>query len=412
MDFTRDNMYTPQQVAHHTGVAEATLASWRSRGTGPEWLKCGKKIWYPVPWFNKWMEGQRNAGKSGGRKMALSLSGKWAKVPRSDRLGRHLTQSDRRNANRSRGTQGVLEGREDSLKLSVQLFDEAASMFLRWAEGEHRQHPETARRLAVSFASLQPFFGKRPVHSITAGQIEDYKSWRRTEHEVRDVTLRHDLHTLSKFFQYAAKHKWRLDNPVREVEIPSDADAERTQVLTEAEEMVYFEAAKRYPNLHDLGRVMIRQGCRPQEVMSLAQDAVDIENAKLNISKGKSKAARRTLKLVPEVAEILSKRIDGGRWVFPGKTRGTHCTKLNNFHGKVLAATGLKFVIYDLRHTFATRMAERGMDLATLASILGHSNIRTTQRYIHITQSHQDAAMRRFGYLENEERTEVKETIQ
>jgi len=306
----------------------------------------------------------------------------------------------------------VMEGREDSLKLSVQLFNEASEMFLKWVKGEHREHPETARRVRVSFASLQRFFGKRPVHSITAGDIEDYKSWRRTEHEVRDVTLRHDLHTLSKFFKYAVKHKWRLDNPVQEVKIPSDADAERTHVLTEAEERVYFEAAKRYPNLHDLGRVIIRQGCRPQEVMSLAQDAVDIENANLSISKGKSKAARRTLKMVPEVAEILSKRIDGGQWVFPGKTRGTHCTKLNNSHGKVLAATGLKLVIYDLRHTFATRMAERGMDLATLASILWHSNIRTTQRYIHITQSHQDAAMRRFGYLENEDRTEVKETIQ
>ena len=63
----------------------------------------------------------------------------------------------------------------------------------------------------------------------------------------------------------------------------------------------------------------------------------------------------------------------------------------------MLDATGLRFGIYDLRHTFATRMAERGMDLATLAAILGHSGIRVVQRYIHITQEHQRAAMRRFG---------------
>ena len=59
--------------------------------------------------------------------------------------------------------------------------------------------------------------------------------------------------------------------------------------------MVYFEAAKRYPNLHDLGRVMIRQGCWPQEVMSLAQDAIDVAKRKLAIRKGKTRAARRTL---------------------------------------------------------------------------------------------------------------------
>ena len=51
----------------------------------------------------------------------------------------------------------VMEGREDSLKLSVQLFNEASEMFLKWANGEHREHPETARRVRVSFASLQPF---------------------------------------------------------------------------------------------------------------------------------------------------------------------------------------------------------------------------------------------------------------
>ena len=63
----------------------------------------------------------------------------------------------------------------------------------------------------------------------------------------------------------------------------------------------------------------------------------------------------------------------------------------------MLEATGLRFVLYDLRHTFATRIAERGMDLSTLASILGHSGIRVVQRYVHISEGHQRDAMRRFG---------------
>jgi integrase len=38
------------------------------------------------------------------------------------------------------------------------------------------------------------------------------------------------------------------------------------------------------------------------------------------------------------------------------------------------------FVLYDFRHKFATRMADAGVDLATLAALLGHTSIRIVQR--------------------------------
>ena len=53
-------------------------------------------------------------------------------------------------------------------------------------------------------------------------------------------------------------------------------------------------------------------------------------------------------------------------------------------------------VLYDLRHTFATRMAQAGIDLATLAAILGHSSIRMVQKYVHPTAEHKKSAMLRY----------------
>ena len=74
-----------------------------------------------------------------------------------------------------------------------------------------------------------------------------------------------------------------------------------------------------------------------------------------------------------------------GRYMFQGKAPGSHLTKLNGSHNKVLKVTGLHFVPYDLRHTFATRMAEAGMPLATLAAILAtrseiNHEVRSPQR--------------------------------
>lgn len=51
------------------------------------------------------------------------------------------------------------------------------------------------------------------------------------EHDARDITIRHDLYALSKFFRYAIRHNWTFANPAEEIEIPSDAGAERIHVL-------------------------------------------------------------------------------------------------------------------------------------------------------------------------------------
>jgi integrase len=48
---------------------------------------------------------------------------------------------------------------------------------------------------------------------------------------------------------------------------------------------------------------------------------------------------------------------------------------------------------YDLRHTWATRAAMAGVDLVTLAAMLGHSKINMVMRYAHPTEEHQFAAM-------------------
>ena len=318
----------------------------------------------------------------------------------------------------------VMAGKADLLELEVRPFNEAAAAFLEFADGNHRDHPATSQRLRTSFASLNAFFKNAMIPTISEGQIDDYASWRRREHKVRDVTIRHDLHALSKFFQYAVKHNWCRDNPVRKAEMPSDAESVRIRVLKDAEESKYFEKAERFPSLHDLGRLMLNQGCRPDELMALPQAHVDLVRGLLHIRRGKTKAAKRTLKLTAESKTILARRLDGGAWVFKGKKAGSHLTKLNNPHEKVLDTINpcsecgrmksehrsdeqarcrkyrrgsvLEFVLYDLRHTFATRMVEAGCSLPALAAILGHNGLRMVMRYVHPQQEHKDAAMVRY----------------
>jgi integrase len=121
------------------------------------------------------------------------------------------------------------------------------------------------------------------------------------------------------------------------------------------------------------------------------------------------------LPMSPRVRQVLE-----ARWasvdkpeegsIFPAPTRSGHVEKstLKKQHKKVFEKVNEEtkknydkpvrpFVLYDLRHTFLTRLGESGCDVWTLARIAGHSNIKQSSRYVHPSHDAVVGAMERLG---------------
>src|SRR5262249_16997267 len=99
----------------------------------------------------------------------------------------------------------------------------------------------------------------------------------------------------------------------------------------------------------------------------------------VHIPFGKTKAARWRIPLNAIARAVLKMRIESakGIYVFPHrKDCNRPMTSVKTGHTSALLSSKVAtFRIYDLRHTWATRAAEAGMDMPTLAALLGHSKL-------------------------------------
>jgi len=283
------------------------------------------------------------------------------------------------------------------------MFNNAMDGFLSWSREEHKEHYQTYRRYLISSKALLKYAKfKRPIDEITPGHIEEYKIWRsaqkrkNTKRLLRPATVNRELACLKAMFNHALKERHDFRNPVTQVEFLSENN-EQTRVLTFEEQRKYLAVAS--DPLKDVARLILETGMRPEEVFRITAAPVSIEQGYVQIPFGKTKAARRRIPLTLTAQAILKRRIESakGACLFPHrKDSNRPMTSVKTGHATALINSKVcPFRIYDLRHTWATRAAEAGMDMPTLAALLGHSKLNMVMRYAHPQEKHQADAVKR-----------------
>ena len=144
-------------------------------------------------------------------------------------------------------------------------------------------------------------------------------------------------------------------------------------------------------------------------IMTISKTAYRIkQNGKpqVVIDKPKTKNSSRLIPLPKQLLEILkrARRISKSDFVLSTRTGGIVGTRAyQKTYERILKKLNIPYKnFHSLRHTFATRAIEMGMDVKTLSEILGHKNpVITLQRYTHSMLSHKVLMMNKMGKMLN-----------
>jgi integrase len=285
-------------------------------------------------------------------------------------------------------------------KAKAPSFKQSVADFLVMAKLEHKQKPNSFRRIEFACQPLVKFFGETKVDQIEPKDVEKFIQWRsrqiskKTGKPMTGDSINNELIVLKTVFKRLVSANELSQSPARDIKQLS-RNERSFHVLTDDEEKIYLMACPQ--PLQDVATLMLQTGMRPSEIYGLKRQNVNLEKGFIQLSGSKTKSSNRKVWLSERVQNLLQNRLDRfkGEYIFPkGETDGADATyQLNDRHGETLKRIGLKFRLYDCRHTFATRVLENGIDLVTLASMLGHSSLNEVMRYAHPSESRKkDAA--------------------
>ena len=200
---------------------------------------------------------------------------------------------------------------------------------------------------------------------------------------------------LSSCFSYAVDMELLAKNPVRKVRKYPEAECRRRFLAADEEPALRQAVRKNYPEREPELVLILHTGLRKGEMFALRWVDVDLERGQIIVqdsdyAKTGFHAVDLNSAAVAALRELYANSNGRAKVCQPG------CySKSNKWLRDAIKIAGIEDLRpHDLRHTFASRAIERGVDLPTVQECLGHRSILTTRRrYVHLSASHKRAQL-------------------
>lgn len=234
------------------------------------------------------------------------------------------------------------------------------------------------------FSNLD-FFVNSP--KVTIETIHDYCTFR-TLAGVKNATINRELNVARSAINFYNKHhEQQLLNPFNGFNLFEEDFMPR--YLTDFECQKLLKASLEYDNqmLHDFIVLALNTGCRAGELTKLEWVNVHLDMGYMTIRNSLSKNKKTVHKPLNDKAILAFQRLrNDSIWVFYNPKTGKNIRSFRRgFEGACKRAGIGKVRIHDLRHTFASFLVQKGVPLYHVSQLLGHSDLRITQKYAHLS---------------------------
>jgi site-specific recombinase XerD len=234
--------------------------------------------------------------------------------------------------------------------------------------------------------TLSRYFKASPA-TLTTAQFKSYLAYRVQQENVSVSTV-NQLIGAWRLLQVDVLGKdpesIRVKRPNKEKKLPT--------VLSRSEALQLINAS---PNLKHRTMITLAYvtGLRRDEVLNLKIQDIDSSRHQIRVANGKGHK-QRMVPVTDHMIDLLRqyyKSYRPGNYLFEGLSSGKKYseTSFRNIVNKAAQRAGIRKKIspHTLRHSFATHMLEKGMNLKRLQMILGHNAMKTTAVYLHVTNT-------------------------